>query len=310
MRRPPPIFILAPPRSFTSVVCGVIGQHPEIYGMPELNLFQTPTMSEYWTGRRADGSLRSPFWRLFRHDGLLRAVAELYAGEQTIETVEMAKRWVVTRAELTAAEAFDELCAKASPLILLDKSPAYAFRREYLDRIAAAAPDARFIHLLRHPRGQCESFLNAEGGAIGAFFLGAVDRTVSPPALDPQFIWRNAQHTILKFLSDLPRSRWMRIRGEDFMRDVEGAAASVCRWLGVSAAPEAIEEMLHPERSPFARIGPGNARLGNDPNFLDAPELRPARVKDLRLEGPLSWRKDGKGFLPEVVRIARYFGYE
>lgn len=306
---PPPLFILAPPRSYTSVVCGVIGQHPELFGMPELNLFQAPTVDEFWTGRRADGKLRSPFWRIMRHDGILRAIAELYAGEQTIDAVEMAKRWLIVRARKSTAEAHREICAKAGPQILLDKSPAYVRRAEYLRRILVAFPGARFIHLVRHPRGQCESVLKAENGRMTAFFMGAIDRSGAEPVIDPQTVWRDAHFEILRFLSELPRERWMRVIGEDFMNDISGGARAVCRWLGVSDGPAAIEEMQHPERSPFACIGPANARLGNDPNFLNSPALRPTRVERAPLEGPLPWRPDQKGFSPEVLKLARYFGY-
>ena len=31
-----PLFILAPPRSYTSLFNAMIGQHPEAYGLPEL----------------------------------------------------------------------------------------------------------------------------------------------------------------------------------------------------------------------------------------------------------------------------------
>ncbi|MEQ1931308.1 MAG: sulfotransferase [Parvularculaceae bacterium] len=309
MSFPPPVFILAPPRSFTSVVCGMIGQHPQVFGMPELNLFQADTVHEFWTGQRASGTMRQPFWKLMRHGGILRAIAELYAGEQTIDSIEMAKRWVAARLDRTTAEAHYEICAKAAPQILLDKSPGYVRKREYLDRIVEAFPDARFIHLVRHPRGLCESVIKAEGGALTAFFLGAIDRTVDPPVVDPQIAWRDAQFVILRFLADLPADQWTRVRGEDFIRDPVAGAVGICRWLGISDAPDAIEEMKHPERSPFAHIGPANARLGNDPNFLESPELRPARVKEQSLDGALSWRPDERGFRPEVVELARYFGY-
>lgn len=309
MAHPPPLFILASPRSFTSVICGMIGQHPEIFGMPELNLFQAPTVGELWTGRRPDGSLRSPFWRIMRHDGILRAVAELYAGEQTFETIEMAKRWLIARHNRSTADAHREICEKAAPLMVLDKSPAYVRQDEYLQRIVAAFPDARFIHLVRHPRGQCESVLNAQHGALTAFFMGAIDRKAEPPVIDPQMAWRDAQYTTLKFLAGLPRKQWTRIRGEDFMRDIDAGARDICRWLGISDDPAAVEAMKHPEHSPFACIGPANARLGNDPNFLEAPALRASRVKELSLEGPLSWRPDQKAFSPEVLKLARYFGY-
>jgi hypothetical protein len=70
-----------------------------------------------------------------------------------------------------------------------------------------------------------------------------------------------------------------------------------------------MEEMKHPERSPFACIGPSNARYGNDSFFLESPELRPGRASAKSLEGPLSWRSDGRGFAPAVLRLAREFGY-
>ena len=68
--------------------------------------------------------------------------------------------------------------------------------------------------------------------------------------------------------------------------------------------------MKHPERSPFARVGPATARLGNDINFLLDARIRPARVHRYSLDGPLPWRSDGKGFSPRVVKLATEFGYE
>lgn len=44
-----PLFILAPPRSFTSVVCAMIGQHPDMCGLPEVNLAIAGRM-DVWTG--------------------------------------------------------------------------------------------------------------------------------------------------------------------------------------------------------------------------------------------------------------------
>ena len=45
----PPVFILAPPRSYTTLICAMLGQHPELYGLPELHLF----IAERMKGRRA-----------------------------------------------------------------------------------------------------------------------------------------------------------------------------------------------------------------------------------------------------------------
>ncbi|MEM7741309.1 MAG: sulfotransferase [Pseudomonadota bacterium] len=309
MSHPAPLFILAPPRSFTSVLNGVIGQHPDILGMPELNLFQAETMQEFMTGIRGDGSRRSPFWHLMRHDGVLRAVAQLYAGEQTMDAVDMARRWLLARGDRATGEVYRELCERVSPRIMLDKSPAYARRRDYLDRIVESFPNARFIHLVRHPRGQCESILKAEGGQLVAFFMGAVADVDGRPVIDPQKLWLEAQRVITDFLLTLPVDRWRRVVGEEFMADIQGGAKELCAWLDLDADEKAIEAMTHPERSPFASLGPANARLGNDPNFLEQPALRPSNVKPQSLEGPLSWRPDGADFMPEVRRVAEAFGY-
>jgi hypothetical protein len=83
----------------------------------------------------------------------------------------------------------------------------------------------------------------------------------------------------------------------------------ICRWLGIRDDEEAIDEMMHPERSPFACFGPINALFGNDPNFLLGPTFRPHKVKFPRLDRPVPWRDDNQGLHPKVVALAQEFGY-
>ena len=40
-----PLLILASSRSFTSVICAALGQHPQMYGLPELHLFVADTLA-------------------------------------------------------------------------------------------------------------------------------------------------------------------------------------------------------------------------------------------------------------------------
>jgi hypothetical protein len=84
----------------------------------------------------------------------------------------------------------------------------------------------------------------------------------------------------------------------------------IASWLGLRKDAGAIDEMKHPENSPFARFGPRNALLGNDPHLLRRPTLRSNHVEPQSLDEPLDWRKDGAGFLPKVKQLAREFGYE
>ena len=70
--------------------------------------------------------------------------------------------------------------------------------------------------------------------------------------------------------------------------------------------------MLHPERSPFAGIGPASAPFGNDPNFLMNPVLdfdRLANITEPELDGGADWKKDGADFAMGTLRMARRFGY-
>ena len=41
-----PVFVLAPARSYTSVISAMVGQHPDLVGLPELKLFSYPTIRE------------------------------------------------------------------------------------------------------------------------------------------------------------------------------------------------------------------------------------------------------------------------
>ncbi len=278
-----PLFILSPPRSFTSVTCGMVGNHPEMLGVAELNLFARDTVSELHEFYR---------YRPRYQHGLLRTMAELGLGEQTPATIEAAGALLDEMDAVSTAEVFQDLMAWASPRAIVDKSPLYVINDDALPRIGKAFPDARFLHLLRHPRGTCESIyklrqklsdgrqklLGREGpGAGGA------------EALSPENMWLNPHQRVVRFLETIPAERKMRIHGEILLSDPERYLAEIADWLDISTDSAAIERMLHPEDSPFACLGPENAKFGNDPDYLENPALRPYQAKELSLDGPLSW---------------------
>lgn len=296
---PQPIFVLAPPRSFTSVFCGILGQHPELFGSPELNLFRARTMKR--------------FLRMVRlHMGLHRFVAQVYAGEQTIETVEMARHWVMARQDRTTGAVHRELCAKIAPLALVQKSPRYMRRFAYLEYLLETFPNARYIHLLRHPRAVGESFLKMDDPAyrmLACASCGAVDASGPVPVADPQILWHDYHLRILRLQKLVSPAQWLQVRGEDFLADLDRHLVQLCEWLGISAVPDAIAAMKRPEESPFACFGPPNALMGNDPNFLRSPQLRPYEPREQSLRGPLPWRADGAPFHRRVVELAHSLGY-
>jgi hypothetical protein len=319
-----PLLVLGAPRSFTSVVGAMLGCHPQMYGLPETHLFQCETLEEWWRG------IPEATWSMSH--GVLRAVAELYFGGQTEATVRRARGWLRRRLHLSTGILLEALAERIAPRLLVDKSPNTVWSMDYLRRAHALFPQARFVHLTRHPRAHGESVLKylahkakewetEQGGPLPPNHWLVTLCTFPPPpgitpepaapagTLDPQWGWYALNRNITDFLEGVPAAQVYRVRGEDILTDPDSALPPLAEWLGLRDDPEVVEEMKHPERSPYAFFGPPGAQLGNDFFFLQSPALRPGRAEPVSLEGPLSWRPDGAGFAPEVRQLAQEFGY-
>ncbi len=305
---PDPVFVLAAPRSFSSLVNAMIGQHPELYGVPELNLFQCDSVAEFNSGLIGSSKRKSPFWATMRH-GLLRLIAQIYAGEQSVDAIRMAERWLKTRETMDTSEVFVELRDRIAPLRIVEKSPGVIRRASFMTKMLRTFPNAKFIHLVRNPVSQCQSVLKAKGGVGVLMAMDSIDHTGDRAVLEPQILWHDTQVQILRFLDHLGDDQFITIRGEEFLGNLDESLPALCRWLGISDAPEAIEAMRHPEDSVFSCMGPVNAPLGNDVNFLNAPALRQGNVKVPKMDGPVPWRQDSEPLHPDVTALAQALGY-
>jgi hypothetical protein len=299
-----PLFVLAPGRSFTSIVTAMLGQHPQMYGFPELNLNLADTLGEWWQ-KLADRR----FTRVHT-TGLLRSVAQLYFGAQTEETIGEATQWIQQRLSWSTADVLRALMERIAPRIPVEKSPLLATQPAAMQRLLRSFPNAHFIHLVRHPRSTCKSLLNPEiaGGQLN-LSARCRDYSTNPPTVDPQMLWYDAHREITAFMDRVPTAQRMLVLGEEFLSQPEAYLRDIAGWLGLRTDPAAIDEMMHPERSPYAHFGPRSAALGNDPGFLQRPEFRPFRRTAESLDEALPWRPDGCGFLLEVRALAREFGY-
>jgi hypothetical protein len=115
--------------------------------------------------------------------------------------------------------------------------------------------------------------------------------------------------SICRFLKTVPKGQQWTIRGEDVLARPEETLKPLLDWLDLRTDADAIERMKHPEQSPYACLGPQGAEFGNDRLFLQSPALRPERASEQSLEGPVSWSASGHGLKPEVIELARQFGY-
>lgn len=304
MTTPAPIFLLAPPRSFTTVISGMLGQHPETYGLPELNIFLHQKLSDIWQAGRGGNAFDS---RL-RH-GLLRAIAQVYFGDQNDEAIEGAERWCFARQDRLCKDIINELRAKIAPFHIVEKSPGYTFRIEHMRTIYESCPDAKFLFLTRHPIKQCESTMALSDGTFPKVANSIVYEN-GKAILEPQVAWHDLNLNILEFLETyVPQDQQLRVRGEEILANPVDELQKICRWAGIRDDAEAIDAMMHPETSPFACFGPISSLFGNDPNFLRNPSFRPHVPKVPPLDAKLSWRDDGQGLYPQVIELAKEFGY-
>jgi hypothetical protein len=279
----------------------MLGQHPDMYGLPELHLFAGDTLYDLYTLYKIAGARRQ--------DGLMRVVAELYMKKQTKQTVFLAQQWMKKNAEMSTAEVFQKIMDTLAPRIAVEKSVTTVWRARHLERVKKSFPDARYLHLSRHPRAQSASMIEVleREPYLKKDFL---DHSIHPPVVDPQFFWLRIHSTILDYLEGIPADNQYHVRGEDVIVDPDAKLAEIAGWLGIRTDAAAIEAMKHPEASPYSRLGPPNAPFGSDPKFLQSPELRPGRASKQSLEGSLAWRDDIEGFSDEVRSVAMALGYE
>lgn len=305
------LIILSPPRSFSSVISTMIGEHPQLYCFPELHLFNGETVEEVIAYQRGKRVRFGPY-------GVVRALAQLHDGIQTTGTILKAIAWLQERRHWSTKKLYDYLLDAVHPMIGVEKSPETATREILLERAYAQFPNAYFLHLTRHPVSSARS--------MREFFE---DLWQLEGGKNYLLLWYKAHANILNFTRQLPAGQTMRIKGEDVLSEPDVYLPQIAQWLGLSTSAEAIEAMKHPENSPYAFVGPSPAPGGNDKKFCQNPRLRVGKVREPSLKEylerePVQWIKDTarerfeqaglkliseEDFTCEIFKLAHLMGY-
>ena len=310
----------------------MIGMHPELYAIPELHILEKDYLAEliaFFVKERQEKKIH----------GLRRIISELYLGEQTLESVRVADRWLERRMSMRTRDIYQLLIDKSGGLGFVDKSPAYSLDPETLKRIDKNFPNSRFIHLVRHPIGQGLSMAKLMPGVLASrkrladlrskyredlatiphlardLFWIKENQTENDEAkeieIDFQYLWIRMQKRIMTFLDGVKEERKLTIRGEDFLGDPVKTMKFISKFLGLSWKDSYAEEIMHPERSKYACIGPQGAQFGNDVNYLLNPTYiqREVNTPNFSIK-TIPWRFDEKCFDENLIRLAKSFGYE
>jgi hypothetical protein len=290
---PPPIFVLGSRRFALALVGAMLGGNPTAFAFPQLNLFVSDKLEGVLTATIELGEAHV--------HGLLRALAYIYGSEQTIISIAMARRWVTRRLSWPTSQVFDELRTRVAPRRLIDKSAIYSQQAKCLERIRKTLPDAYYVHVVEHP---------LTAGAVTALTKQGEREARSRRARagnprQDQLQWLEAQRLISDTLKDVSPNRLVVLRMEYLLADPYAATSELCARLDLPNDKITLTEMLHPENSPFAALGPVGANLGDDPAFLRDPTFPPKGV----LGRGILAREDKERMLPDVATVAAGYGY-
>lgn len=299
---PAPIFLLAAPFSGLSYLAGQLAGHPQLYAVPELNLFLADDVAGLLDIAELDQGAS--------FDGLLRAIAELEFGAQTDANIIAAQDWLNARRDLSSAQVLEHLARKIAPRRLVVPASACSMRPMDLRRLHTQLPNAALLHIVRHPWTQ--------GCLLAAW---ARDRLFVPPdykdhrlspapaVVDPQTAWVRANANIEALLRR-PGVNAQRAQVEEIDADPGVLARLLGQWLQLDAGPAAQAAMTRPDDWVFAGYGPRAAPYGLEAEALEAlPEADVVLSAQAQLDTPLPWRADAQTFAPETIELAKRYGY-
>lgn len=292
-----PLIILSPPRSFSSVVSTMIGEHPQLYGFPELHIFSGNTVADLVRREAKAGHPGPP--------GLIRTLAQEHDGIQTQKTIMKAIVWFRERSHWPTKKMFDYLLDLVNPKIGVEKSPETASKTPYLERSYSWFPKAYYLHLTRHPvsaRKSIQEFYDLKRDRKGT------NTTSLKFLVDGLLVWYDMHRKIIDFTNTLPTGQTIRVKGEDLLSDPDCYLTQLAEWMGIQSDAAAIDAMKHPENSPYACFGPYPARGGNDGKFMRSPKLRIGKVKEPSLKdffekGDWDWATEELKYLTDLLKI-------
>ena len=257
-KNPQVIFILAPPRSGTTLLRVMLAGHPRLFAPAELHLLGFNTLGE----RRAAFSGKYSLWL----EGAIRTVMQIQGCD-----ADQAKR-ILARYEdqdMTTKQFYRVLQDWIAPQTLVDKSPLYALDLATLKRAECDSKDALYIHLVRHPYAMVRSFERYRMEQV----LFMPEHPFSARELG-ELVWVISHQNIVEFLDGVPESRKYRMRFEELTHQPRAMMEQMCQKLCLEYHPDLIEPYKDKEKKMTDGIYAVSAPMG-DTKFNDYQRIDP-----------------------------------
>jgi len=300
-----PVFLLAPARSYSTVTIALLAGHPHLYGLPETDLFARATVGEIGNGT-ADRSTSQGWQDSQPPDsqppGLVRAIAQLHDGRQDPAAIQRAIEWLRERAATPSTTIMDHVLRLVHPRTVVEKSPSTVGSVRALTRCLQAYPNARYLHLTRHPVSSLQS-MNAHWSAR----FSPADMPGEQRIRGCLHYWYSSHLRIIQALRDLPRHRWRRLRAEDLAGTPKAMLPPVLDWLALDHDDAIIDRMLRTQHWEFAAWDTSAGFGGADPRFSRDPTLRPVPPPEPEVIDP-GWDISDE-IRVRIATLARHLGY-
>lgn len=246
--QPEMVFLLASPRSGSTLLRVMLAGHPLLFSPPELNLLPFCSMAERESRL---GALAGCVLPCDPRVGLTEAVMHL-RGEDAERSESWLRRWV--EGDITVSEMYRVLREMAAPRRLVDKSTLNASCLAILEKSLRVSPGAHFVHLVRHPYAVIESlersyFRNLP--RLSAFRMS-------------EELWSVPNSNIVRFLQRVPAGRQFFVRFEEMAHDPDGVMTRLCAFLGIPFDPAVLRPY---EGDRMTEGSPGRFDSLGDPNF-------------------------------------------
>ncbi|MEO1410702.1 MAG: amino acid adenylation domain-containing protein [Bacteroidota bacterium] len=224
-KNPPAVFILAPPRSGTTLLRVMLAGHPRLFAANELQLLGFHDLDE----RRRAYSDKFALWG----EGLIRVWMEIF--RCTVDEAKVELDRLAQLGESTAA-IYQRLQSAIGDQLLVDKSPAYALDPVVLAKAEAEFDGAIYLHLVRHPYAMVRSFEKMHLDQV----MYLRDHPYRARQLG-ELIWTESHRNIRDFLQSVPAERQFQIHYEDLVRDPEIQMRALCNHLAWDYHPQLIQ---------------------------------------------------------------------
>ena len=226
-KNPPAVFILAPPRSGTTLLRVMLGGHPGLFAPPELELLGFNDLRE----RAQRCAEHDTFWL----QGTVRALMALHGCDADEAWQRMAQ---FEAQELDTGDFYRVLQDAAPGRLLVDKTPFYSVSLDILRQAEALFDGALYLHLQRHPLGMIRSFENARMERISAGHpyaapLAALAESGSSTGM-AELLWWQCHQNIVDFLATIPAERQHHVKFEDLTATPQATVQALCDFLGLS----------------------------------------------------------------------------